>query len=132
MTGKELKKILKQSDVSLSEISRRLGIAPQNLDIYLRSTDVKTGLLERLAEILDKDISWFYSGESFGVTSKSIVSTNTNDISTLLSQITVKDKQIETKDRQIEIKDKQIARLMGIIESMQNISNANIEKKEVV
>ena len=107
MTGDKLKTILRQTGLSMAEISRRLGVIPQNLDVYLRSNDIKTGLLERLAEILDKDISWFYSGEPFGVQSSSI-SVNMNDENAALVA-------------QLREKDEQISRLMGIIEAMQGI-----------
>lgn len=107
MTGQVLKTILKQSGLSFTEISKRLDISPQNLQMYFKAQDVNTSTLERLAEALGKDISWFYSGEPFGVQPSSI-SVNMNDENAALVA-------------QLREKDEQISRLMGIIEAMQGI-----------
>lgn len=107
MTGNELKAILRQTDLSMAEISRRLGTIPQNLQTYFKADDVRSSVLERLAEALGKDISWFYSGEPFGVQPSSI-SVNMNDENAALVA-------------QLREKDEQISRLMGIIEAMQGI-----------
>ena len=44
----------------MAEIARRLGILPQSLNQFFLAEDVRTGLLEDLCRVLDKDMSFFY------------------------------------------------------------------------
>ena len=61
MTGQELKDKLVADGVILSELAAALGYAnDQRLHSELRATDVKTGLVERIAAALNKSVCHFY------------------------------------------------------------------------
>lgn len=64
MSGEELKKKLKSAGISQAEIARRLGVVPQSVIQTLEAKDIKSGFIEELCRVLDKDISFFYGGES--------------------------------------------------------------------
>ena len=65
MTGVELKKVLKGMDVNFVELSKQLGFAnDQRLHSALRASDVKTGLVERIAQALGCRISELYGEEA--------------------------------------------------------------------
>lgn len=64
MSGEELKKKLKSVGISQAEIARRLGVVPQSVIQTLEAKDIKSGFIEDLCRVLDKDISFFYGGES--------------------------------------------------------------------
>lgn len=64
MNGKELKAKLNESGLSLAEIARRLEVTPQSVSQFFKADDVRTGLLEDLCRVLDKDMSFFYDIES--------------------------------------------------------------------
>ena len=64
MSGEELKKKLKSAGISQAEIARRLGVVPQSVIQTLEAKDIKSGFIEDLCRVLDKDISFFYGGES--------------------------------------------------------------------
>lgn len=68
MKGSDLKTKLEELGFSKAYIADKLGIPAQNVHIWLRAEDVKTGTLERLSEVLNVPISYFY-GESFGAVS---------------------------------------------------------------
>lgn len=68
MTGEVLKRKLDGTGLSQAEIARRLGVIPQSMTQYFKADDVRTGTLERLCEVLNKDMSFFYDIPSKHVT----------------------------------------------------------------
>lgn len=66
MTGSELKERLLDTRLSLSEIARRMGIKPQDLNALFNVQDTKTGTLERLSKALELPIAYFY-GDTYNV-----------------------------------------------------------------
>ena len=62
MSGEELKKKLKSAGISQAEIARRLGVVPQSVIQTLEAKDIKSGFIEDLCRVLDKDINFFYGG----------------------------------------------------------------------
>ena len=65
MTGNTLKKLILSEGLSVAEVARRLGNSQQNLTCALAKDDIRTGLLERVAEAMGRPLSFFY-GEAFG------------------------------------------------------------------
>ena len=60
MTGEQLKRILYAAGISQTELAEKLGTTQQNLYGALKAQDIKTGLLERLCEVLNVKMSFFY------------------------------------------------------------------------
>lgn len=60
MSGEELKRKLDSIGLSQAEIARRLGVIPQSMTQYFKADDVRSGTLEKLCEVLGKDMSFFY------------------------------------------------------------------------
>lgn len=67
MTGLELKKILARTGRQQKDIAALLGMSHQNFSAMLAAADVRTGLIERLCDVLQLHPSFFYGG-SDGVT----------------------------------------------------------------
>lgn len=65
MNGKNLKEKLQADGVNLSALARKMGYATdQNLHSVLGAKDVRSGLIEDLAKVLNKPIGWFYEEEA--------------------------------------------------------------------
>lgn len=79
MKGIDLKTKLEELGFSKAYIADKLGIPAQNVHMWLRAEDVKTGTLEKLSEVLSVPIAYFY-GESFNNVSS--VSGNNNATAT--------------------------------------------------
>ena len=80
MHGINLKKGINEKGVPLSELSKSLGITPQALNSILKANDVRSGTIEKICDVLDVDINYFYKGTKYEV--KSTDSTcNLNDTS---------------------------------------------------
>lgn len=60
MTGKELKRKLTKLNVTQTELASKIGIPQSQLCRTFQSEDVKTGLLERICEVCDVDMTFFY------------------------------------------------------------------------
>lgn len=64
MKGSALKSKLEELGFSKVYIAEKLGVPAQNVHIWLRADDVKTGTIEKLSEVLEIPISVFY-GEAY-------------------------------------------------------------------
>jgi len=64
MTGEQLKIQLLKIEPTLVEVANKLGVSKQNLDAKLSASDIKTGLIERLAVLYERSISFFFGEES--------------------------------------------------------------------
>lgn len=108
MSGKELKEILKKEGINLSELAKRLGFEnDQRLHSALKAEDVKSGLVEAIAEATNKSVGFFYENSEKNNTLNSVdVSFITKKYISLLEQ----------KDEQIKKKDEQMDRLIGLLE----------------
>ena len=101
MKGTDLKAKLEELGFSKAYIADKLGIPAQNVHIWLRAEDVKTGTIERLAEVLELPISVFY-GEAYDKVS---ISGNNNATAINNSVATANDDRLLTlllnKDEQL-------------------------------
>ena len=64
MKGTDLKEKLEQLGFSKVYIAKKMNTIPQSVNGWFLAEDVKTGTLERLSEVLELPIAYFY-GESF-------------------------------------------------------------------
>lgn len=60
MKGIEIKKKLQENGYSLKNIAELIGETPQNLNSLLNAQDIKTGIVERLAKAINKNVYFFY------------------------------------------------------------------------
>lgn len=62
MNGEKLRKAIKSSGKSMTEIAAYLNTTPQNLQSWFAAADIKTGTLEKIAEALGVNPASFYDG----------------------------------------------------------------------
>lgn len=103
MNGKELKSIIERSGIRANAFAERLGIAPQSLNSVFNSADVKSGMVEKVAEILGVPICQLY-GESCINNQTNVSGSNTINVGGYDA---------------LKKRDEQIDRLLTIIEKMQ-------------
>lgn len=60
MKGLTIKEILRRYDFTQTDVAKLLGESQQNLSAALGSDDVKSGLLERIAEVTGIPVATFY------------------------------------------------------------------------
>ena len=103
MKGIDLKNRLLSAGYTVTAIANKVGVIPQNVNGWFTSNDVRTGTLEKLAEVLDLPISFFYGEEAAQVVST--VSGNSNATAINNSVATANDERLLTlllnKDEQL-------------------------------
>lgn len=112
MSGKELKDILGQDGINLSELARLLGFASdQRLHSALKAEDVKSGLIEQIAKATNKSIGFFYKDRMGAVAAENglAVSGDGNSITTISERFI----------SLLEKKDQQMDRLLAMLENQQ-------------
>ena len=59
MRGIEVKKKIIESGVSFKEVSEKMNVSPQALQNILKASDIKVGVLSRIAKAVNKNIYFF-------------------------------------------------------------------------
>ena len=77
MTGNHLKNLILSEGYSINRMAELIGIAQPNLLVLLKHEDVRTGLVEKVAEAMGKPLSFFY-GEAYGQVSQINGNNNTS------------------------------------------------------
>ncbi len=127
MNGKQLKLQLLKIEPTLVEVANKLGVSKQNLDSKLSASDIKTGLIERLAAIYERPISFFFGEEPQKVTagngcavalgyahaSVGIDQTEHNELIRLREETRFLKHLISERDREIEEKTKWLNHFIG-------------------
>lgn len=76
MTGESVKLLLYKKGIKITDLAEKLGESQQNTSSFLRAQDIKTGVLERIAEATGISIAEF-----FGIQPSAInTGTNTGNI----------------------------------------------------
>ena len=78
MDGKVVKQVISGMGRSLAEVARSIGMSQQNFSKYLSYTDVKSGLIERISEVLGITVADFYHRAAHGGEALNISSTGDN------------------------------------------------------
>ena len=119
MSGEELRPYITSNCNSLAEVARKLEISPQNLDGILKTKDIKTGFIQRLARAFGVPVSYFFDepAQSYkvqhvgpGALLKEAVAWGNVNASTIADSDRVKELEAE-----VRIHDAHIAYLKEII-----------------
>ena len=97
MKGEEVKDKLKDCDISLHELAKRMEMSHQLLYQYMKSPDVKSSLLEKICDALGVDMSFFYGYKGVHNKNKDEI------IDALRTQLKDKDTIIASKDELIQL-----------------------------
>lgn len=111
MKGSDLRDLLRKEGVVLSQLAEDLGMSQQNLSATFTRDDVKSGLLEKMARVLDKPIGFFY-GETFGPVQS--VGDNNSQVTQVAGNYTGSDQAVlellKMKDEQLSMAMRQTSK----------------------
>lgn len=120
MTGENIKKVLASHRLQMKDVAEKMGTSLSNLSAGLTKIDVRTGLLEKIAEVTGIPIAVFY-GENFGTVQTALGDNNTqvagsaNTVSSeaaVLELLKVKDEQLTMAMRQTSKAQEQMDRVL--------------------
>ena len=69
MKGEHLKNLILSEGYTINKMADLLGVAQPNLLMLLKHQDVRTGLVEKVADVMGKPLAFFY-GEAYGSVSQ--------------------------------------------------------------
>lgn len=119
MNGKTIKDVLTKNGIAQAEIAKRIGIAANNLNNMLAKDDVRTGLLESIAEAANIPISVFY-GDTYTVNGSNNATGNNNTVNLsddrLLTLLLSKDEQLTMAMNQTSKAQQQMDRTQSQME----------------
>ena len=116
MTGPEVKKVLMQEKLHLKDIAEMLGLTQPNFTQLLQVKDVKTGLLERLCDVLNKKLDFFYKDSPYFPTLEANIQS--------IPDCTSKDKEIEFLKGKVNALEEMNEKLMKMVSTMSSINIA--------
>jgi transcriptional regulator with XRE-family HTH domain len=113
MKGSELKEILRKEGVVLMQLAEDLGMSQQNLSAAFTRDDVKSGLIEKIANTLGKPVGYFY-GEAERAASYEKFSTDfIGSTDKLLDLLKVKDEQLLESMKQTSTAQDQMTEVLA-------------------
>ena len=125
MTGNHLKNLILKEGYTINKMAELIGIAQPNLLNLLKHEDVRTGLVEKVAQVMGKPLSFFY-GEAYGPVTQANGNNNTqvagnvvgNDMtvgspdSKLIDLLVSKDEQLTMAMKQTSTAQEQMNRVL--------------------
>ena len=104
MTGKELKLKIDALGITQRSLAEQMGVTPQTVSAILTAKDIRTSSLERIAQVTNKPMSYFYgeidNAQAVASGDSSIAAINSNVNS---SEVELLKKLLEEKERTIKI-----------------------------
>lgn len=115
MTGKVLQeRIAAVSNIPFNTIAERIGVSAQSMYQFFTAKDVKSGLIEKVCEVLNIDVATLYGQEQVQG-----INHNAGDVITgnnVANRLNEESKQmISILDNQLRVKDEQIDKLLNIL-----------------
>ena len=89
MTGDELKYILAHTHLQFKDLASELDMSQQNFSKALKVSDVKTGFLEKLCDVLDVSMDFFYNGTKYASKSVQVTASGDQSIATNSGDVTI-------------------------------------------
>lgn len=88
MTGDELKYILAHTRLQFKDLAAELDMSQQNFSKALKVSDIKTGFLEKLCDVLNVSMDFFYKGTKYASTSVQVTASGDQSIATNSGDVT--------------------------------------------
>ena len=130
MTGKHILDLMKQEGYSVNKMAELIGTSQPNLLSALKHTDVRTGLLEDIAQAMGKPLSFFY-GETFGSVAN-VAGNNNTTANGSNNTVTTNDGRLLTlllnKDEQLTLAMKQTSKAQEQVDKAQNQIDRVLDK----
>lgn len=111
MEGKVLKSKIAEINVTQLELAGRLGTTPQSLSSILHAKDVRSGTIEKIAQVLEVPVSFFYGEGSF---QKAVASGN-KSVAAINSNVLNGTEVLKERIKSLEMIVKEKERLINIL-----------------
>ena len=119
MDGKTLKSKVKTLDISQAQLARLMEVTPQTLASVFMAKDVRSGTIERIAEVLNIPPTFFYSSTPTGTAIASgtqavaAVNSRVSTSTELYKEVELLKQKVEDQKQIIYEKERLISLLMN-------------------
>ncbi len=105
--GEKIKRAIKQSPFTISEVAKTIGISNQNLYKIFKRDSVESKYIKKLSDLLNIPQSYFYNNQNDG---EKIVFENTKENNGLLLKLKNENEQLKTKVKELseQLEDKKM------------------------
>lgn len=94
MNGNELRNILAAKGIIHKDLAEKMGITQSYFSQLLRAQDIRTGLLEKICDILNVQMDFFYGDTKYLAQNNQLIREDIKSLSKQLDKIQIQCSQI--------------------------------------
>lgn len=115
MSGEELKKYIKRSGLTMSDVARELGTTPQNVQARLGRKTIKIDFIQKIKEIIDRCAPPLPAEMEAAVIGSNVNGSNSSNVSQSLSSDAALQARVESLESENSFLRKQVETLLAIV-----------------
>lgn len=115
MSGEELKKYIKSSGLTMSDVARELGTTPQNVQARLGRKTIKIDFIQKIKEIIDRCAPPLPAEMEAAVTGSNVNGSNSSNVSQSLGSDAALQARVESLESENSFLRKQVETLLAIV-----------------
>lgn len=115
MSGEELKKYIKSSGLTMSDVARELGTTPQNVQARLGRKTIKIDFIQKIKEIIDRCAPPLPAEMEAAVTGSNVNGSNSSNVSQSLAGDAALQARVESLESENSFLRKQVETLLAIV-----------------
>lgn len=115
MSGEELKKYIKRSGLTMSDVARELGTTPQNVQARLGRKTIKIDFIQKIKEIIDRCAPPLPAEMEETVFGSNVNGSNSSNVSQSLGSDAALQARVESLESENSFLRKQVETLLAIV-----------------
>ena len=115
MSGEELKKYIKRSGLTMSDVARELGTTPQNVQARLGRKTIKIDFIQKIKEIIDRFAPPLPAEMEEAVFGSNVNGSNSSNVSQSLGSDAALQARVESLESENSFLRKQVETLLAIV-----------------
>lgn len=115
MSGEELKKYIKSSGLTMSDVARELGTTPQNVQARLGRKTIKIDFIQKIKEIIDKCAPPLPAEMEEAVFGSNVNGSNSSNVSQSIGSDAALQARVESLESENSFLRKQVETLLAIV-----------------
>lgn len=115
MSGEELKKYIKSSGLTMSDVARELGTTPQNVQARLGRKTIKIDFIQKIKEIIDRCAPPLPAEMEAAVMGSNVNGSNSSNVSQSIGSDAALQARVESLESENSFLRKQVETLLAIV-----------------
>lgn len=115
MSGEELKKYIKSSGLTMSDVARELGTTPQNVQARLGRKTIKIDFIQKIKEIIDRCAPPLPAEMEAAVIGSNVNGSNSSNVSQSIAGDAALQARVESLENENSFLRKQVETLLAIV-----------------